>query len=277
MQIRDLGTLDAPLLAFGGPCSNLQATQALIARARALAIPPQRCLCTGDTVAYCAHPAETVAELRAFGCPVAAGNVDRQIAAGADACGCGFTEGSACDLASTAWYARASGRADAEVRRWMADLPDILTFRLGGRRGAVIHGGVTSINRYLWPSSPVRDFKQEIAALAAVAGPVDMVVAGHSGVAFARQVGGVLWINAGAIGLPPHDGRPETRFAILDAAGTPVFHRLCYDQTAAMSAMRHAGLTQGYERSLVTGTWPSEDMLPREMRTPIDIRARAVS
>ena len=43
--------MDAPLLCFGGPYSNLQALQAMLAEARRLGIPPERMLCTGDVVA----------------------------------------------------------------------------------------------------------------------------------------------------------------------------------------------------------------------------------
>ena len=31
-------------------------------------------------------------------------------------------------------------------------------------------------------------------------------------------------------------------------------------------AMRSAGLTQGYDTALQTGNWPSEDVLPKELR-----------
>ena len=80
MQIKDLGALSGPVLIFGGPYSNLQATQAVLAWADAHAVPPERMICTGDVVAYCAEPAETVALIRAAGCAVLAGNCERQLA-----------------------------------------------------------------------------------------------------------------------------------------------------------------------------------------------------
>jgi hypothetical protein len=39
-----------------------------------------------------------------------------------------------------------------------------------------------------------------------------------------------------------------------------------YDVVGAVAAMRSAGLVQGYERTLETGWWPSEDILPQELR-----------
>ncbi len=263
---RDLGGLDGPVLVFGGPYSNLQATQALIAEAQARGIGPDRMICTGDAVAYCADAPATVAALRDLGCAVVAGNCERQLAAGAAECGCGFEEGGACDVLAAGWYAHADRTVGPEDRAWMGTCPDIVTFTQGGRRCAVLHGGLSDISRFLWPVSPAADFEEEIALTSAAVGAVDIVLAGHCGIAFQRQIGDVTWINAGAIGLPPHDARPETRFAVLDA-GRAVIHRLRYDHRGAQQAMRAAGLGQGgYHDTLTTGIWPSEEVLPEELR-----------
>jgi len=47
--VLDLG--DGPALIFGGPYSNLQATEALLAEAAALGVPADRTVCTGDVAA----------------------------------------------------------------------------------------------------------------------------------------------------------------------------------------------------------------------------------
>ena len=70
MQHQDIGELVGPVLLFGGPYSNVQATHALLERARSLNATP---ICTGDVVAYCARPVETIAAIRAAGCHVVAG------------------------------------------------------------------------------------------------------------------------------------------------------------------------------------------------------------
>ncbi len=260
VKVRDFGQIDAPIHLFGGPYSNFQATEAF---ARLVGDAPA--ICTGDVVAYGANPAETVGLVRASGWPVVAGNCERQIAAGADECGCGFGADTVCDLLSREWYPYSTAQIGDRDRQWMGDLPDIGMFTHQGRRYAVIHGGVTSISRYLWPSSAEVGFVYEIEALEAITGQVDGIVAGHSGIAFHRQIGRHHWINAGAIGMPPHDGRPETRFARLEN-GEVTFLRLCYDHGKASEAMVQAGLTQGYHQALVTGIWPSEEVLPTELR-----------
>lgn len=265
MKLRELGEIGAPVLLFGGPCSNLQATRALLARARAARIGPDRMICTGDIVAYCAQPAETIAEIRAAGCAVVAGNCEKQLAAHRMDCGCGFAAGSTCDRLSAGWYAHADAHVGAGDRTWMAGLPDMVTFRQGGRRFAVIHGGATDVSRFLWPVSPEAEFAEEVEFVQSVAGGVEGIVAGHCGLAFRRRVAGVDWINAGVIGLPANDGRSQTRFAILKD-GRAEFHALSYDHAAARAAMAAAGLTQGYDTALESGYWPSEDVLPPGLR-----------
>ena len=113
--------------------------------------------------------------------------------------------------------------------------------------------------------NPLGPSARALAAIQAAAGPVDGVIAGHCGVAFERDISGIHWINAGAIGMPPHDGRRQTRYVTLHPDGARV-HALDYDVAGAVAAMHTAGLTQGYDRALETGIWPSEDILPKEMR-----------
>ncbi len=262
---QDLGALQGDVLLFGGPYSNAQATEALFVQAVQRGVSGGNLICTGDIVAYCAQPIETLAAVRARGAVVVSGNCEQQLAAGAPDCGCGFAAGTVCDLLSAGWFAHADRLVGAEARAWMAALPDVVVFTHAGRRVAVIHGGATDVSRFVWPTSPDRVFDAEIAAVADRVGAVDMVVAGHSGMAFEKQIGAVTWVNAGAIGMPPHDGASATRFAILSEDGVK-FHELTYDVGAAFAKMQDAGLQQGYDQALVSGYWPSEDVLPHDLR-----------
>lgn len=56
--------MDGPVLIFGGCYSNLEATQAMLAEAARLDVPPARMICTGDVVAYCADALDTVRLIR---------------------------------------------------------------------------------------------------------------------------------------------------------------------------------------------------------------------
>ncbi|MEM7741923.1 MAG: metallophosphoesterase, partial [Pseudomonadota bacterium] len=143
MVIRDLGELSGEVLVFGGPYSNLQAARALFDETSH--IPQANRICTGDVVAYCADPDATCDLVFAeTGC-VVAGNCEKQLAAGAADCGCGFEYGTACDLLSRGWYPYAAARISPDQQGAMAACPDMAVFTHAGRRVAVIHGGATDI------------------------------------------------------------------------------------------------------------------------------------
>jgi len=271
-----LGELNAPLLLFGGPYSNLEATRALRGIAAELEIPPTQCICTGDLVAYCADPVDTVAEIRDWGVRVVMGNCEESLAAGADDCGCGFDQGSNCELLSGQWFSYASACIDSATRRWMAGLPRRLDFSLNGVRLMAVHGGVRQINRFLFASQPDVDFLQELSLP-----DVDGVIAGHSGIPFTRSFGDRLWHNAGAIGMPANDGTSQTWYSLLESPLPGRLRistrRLSYDASAAAAKMAAAGLTGGYDRALTTGLWPSLDMLPAAEKRATGTRLRCES
>ena len=103
-RVMDIGDLSERLLVFGGPYSNLAATQALRKIADAEGIGARHVICTGDTVAYCAEPDQTVAAIRDWGCSVVMGNCEQALASGSPDCGCGFAAGSSCAVLSDGWY-----------------------------------------------------------------------------------------------------------------------------------------------------------------------------
>lgn len=252
---------DGPLLVFGGPYSNLQATRAVLVEAARRGIPARRVVCTGDVVAYGADPAACCDLVMGSGIAAIAGNCEENLAASALDCGCGFEEGTACDLLSRAWYAHADREVTAAHRTWMAALPRRLELDLpDGRRLAVLHGGARDISRFLFASTPEADLADEIAATGC-----DGVIAGHCGIPFARRVGRGVWINAGAVGMPADDGTPRVWFAVLtpDAGQLRIkILPLDYDHAAAAAAMRAARLPEGYAAALGSGIWPSCDVLP---------------
>lgn len=262
-----------PLLVFGGPYSNLLALRALQQVARDLGIPPDQIICTGDLVAYCAEPEETARAVRDWGCHVVAGNCEEQLAAGAMDCGCGFEEGTACDLLSKGWYPFALARTSAASAEWMGSLPSAITFALAGRRFRVVHGGVADVSRFLF-ASQTHALDAEIAASGA-----DVVMAGHCGIPFIhRAPGDAVWFNPGVIGMPANDGTGDGWYGLVRAKGDALSFETCrlrYEATAAAAAMRRFGHANGYARTLVTGLWPSLDVLPPQERALTGVACRA--
>ena len=137
-------TLDGPLLFFGGPDSNLEATRAVLVEARRRRIPPERVVCTGDVVAYGADARATADLVRQSGIHVVMGNCEEALAQRASDCGCGFAPGSACDRLSAAWFAHADRELGADERAWMGALPRRLNVKISpaGVTLAVIHGSL---------------------------------------------------------------------------------------------------------------------------------------
>lgn len=271
MKHCDLGVLDGDLLLFGGPYSNLQACEAVFAYARTADIASDHVICTGDVVAYCGAPAASVVAIRASGCAVIAGNCEIQLAQNADDCGCGFEAGTTCDRLSVAWYAFAQSQLDRGTQAWMGALPDVLTFTHHGTRYGVLHGGARDVARFIWETDEDAVFAREWDALEAVTGPIAAVIAGHSGLPFMRATSKGVWLNAGVIGMPPHDGRPQTRFARI-SRGQMRIERLEYDVAGAVADMNAAGLPADYRDALQSGYWPSEDVLPDAFRVAVSDR-----
>jgi len=257
--------IDGPALVFGGPYSNLQATEAVLAEAARLGIPPARIICTGDLIAYCGDPVATIERIRAAGIHVVMGNCDEQLGASAGDCGCGFPTGSACERLSAAWFAHADAQVGRDARAYLAALPHRIDLVIGGRRLAVIHGSVSRINQFVFASTAGAIKRHELDLAQA-----DGVIAGHCGLPFTQTIDGKLWHNAGVVGMPAHDGTPRVWFSVLTPAdgGVRIEHRaLAYDHAAAAAAMSRTNLPPDYRDALATGIWPSCDVLPyREIR-----------
>ena len=260
----DLGNIDQPLLVFGGPYSNLAASEALLQQAEALNIPTQRIICTGDVVAYCAQPEQTSRLLIDSGIHVVMGNCEESLASEAEDCGCGFEPGMLCSTLSAQWYRFANQQISRKTRQWMGQLPRALVFNLGAKRIRVIHGGVDQINRFIFASTD-ESIKQQQLDMA----NADIVIGGHCGIPFGQRFGQRAWLNAGVIGLPANDGSNSGWYLLLgsDEQGIEVsWQRLNYDVEASIQPMRQAGLND-YAASLKTGLWPSMDVLPSGERS----------
>ena len=256
--------LDGPALIFGGNYSNLEATRALLGEAKRLGIHPGNVVCTGDVIAYCADPLATVEVMRRSGVHVVMGNCEESLGQNSDDCGCGFEEGSSCDLLAAEWYAFASRMLNEAARAWMRALPRRLHLDIGGRRLAVIHGGAQRINHFIFASTPAEIKRQEIDLTGC-----DGVLSGHCGIPFAEIVDGRLWHNAGAIGMPANDGTPRTWYSTLVPSHGKLrieLHAIAYDFATAAKKMRQAGLSERYALALQTGLWPNCDVLPEAER-----------
>lgn len=256
-----MGTLEGALLVFGGVYSNWQALESMQQAARQLGIPPERILCTGDVVGYCADPEACVQAIRQWGIHVIAGNVEIQLREGQDDCGCDFDSGSRCDLFSRRWYPFAKEQLSQESINWMQELPDFLKFSYAGMNGVVVHGSWQETAGYVFNSSPWPIKQQTLDA-----GQAELVLAGHCGLPFSQEHQGQYWLNPGVIGMPANDGSARVWYMLLDnTEGLRFEHRpLEYNYRKAAIRMEVAGLPSEYARTLRTGLWDNCEILPEE-------------
>lgn len=256
-----LGTLEGPLLVFGGVYSNWHALQALFEVAQREGIPPERIICTGDVAGYCAFPDECFHFLRDWGIHVILGNVEENLRDGRDDCGCGFGDDSRCDLFSRMWYPYAAAHTGEESLAYIRQLPARLRFRYAGREVLVLHGRYAETAAFVWRSTDWKIKAEDLAAAGA-----DMILAGHCGLPFVHQQGDKSWLNAGVIGMPANDGTTRVWYVILnDAAGeiSQRFYPLDYDHQAARKAMLAQPLPKSYALTLKTGLWDNTEIMPR--------------
>lgn len=263
-QTLRLGEVDGPLLIFGGPYSNLQATQAIKSKAESLGIPPGQTICTGDIIAYCGDPVDTLDLIRDWGVHVVMGNCEESLGEGALDCGCGFETGSTCSLLSVDWYRFALGKINEGQKEWMRALPSRIDLTCRGRKIAIVHGSPDRMNRFIFPSTSAKQKERELQQAQA-----DIVVGGHSGIPFGQLLDGQAWLNSGVIGMPANDGTRNGWYLLLETNSDGIrasWYRLAYDAEAASTVMTVQGLRGGYQDTLLNGLWPSQDVLPEAER-----------
>lgn len=256
----DIGAFDQPVLICGGAYGNLEALEALERWAQLHGFAHENIIHTGDAAAYCADPHLASSFIRKRGWPSIKGNVEEQLAVGADDCACGFEEGSVCNAMSAKWFAYADASISCEDRAWMAAVPSLRRFTLNGRRFLVVHGSVEKTNCFMFESLDEAVFAEQIALA-----DCDAVIAGHTGIPFTRMIGGRVWHNSGALGMPANDATPRVWFSTLTPEGDAIrfaHHALVYDHQSAADKLRDADLPSGYADGLETGLWPSLDILP---------------
>jgi hypothetical protein len=156
----------------------------------------------------------------------------------------------------------------------MASLPTTLRFTLAGLSFRVVHGGTEEVSRWIFASD------RDVIEAECERARADVILAGHCGLPFAARSRGCVWFNAGVIGMPANDGTADVWYGLVTPTAEGIVlssHRLAYDHAGAAAAMRRSGHANGYARTLVTGLWPSLEILPAAERSQTGARLRAKS
>ena len=142
----------------------------------------------------------------------------------------------------------------------MRGLPDQLSFEIAGRRACVVHGAFAENNRFIFASTPEMVKDEEMTAAGA-----EIIIAGHCGIPFTEKRGRKIWFNPGVIGMPANDGTPDGWYSVICAEGPDIIfgiRRLSYDAASSARTLREAGYAPAYADALLSGLWPSLEVLP---------------
>ncbi|MEL6557590.1 MAG: metallophosphoesterase family protein [Bacteroidota bacterium] len=261
MKTQELGRKSGEMLIFGGVYSNLQALEKLHAIATESNILPENIICTGDIVGYCAQPDESLRFIREWGVHSITGNVELQIRNGDESCGCNFDEGTRCDMFSRNWYPFAYQAVSDEMKTWLQDMPEFIRFEYAGKKGVVLHGGLTDVSQFIFKSTEW-SIKQQILTET----NADFILAGHCGLPFADTLENKHWLNAGVIGMPANDATDRVWYMKLnDENGFEYSHHaFAYDHQEAARLMNEQSLPMSYAKTLSTGIWDNCEILPDE-------------
>jgi len=227
---------------------NLGATEAVLA-----AIDAERTdavYCLGDLVGYGAFPNETTALVLRRCIPTIMGNYDDGVGFDRDDCGCAYRDAAeeARGQQSLMWTRRVT---TDEHKSYLRTLVPEIRFEVHGTRFRLVHGSPRRMNEYLF-----EDRDPGSLARIARAADCDVLVFGHTHKPWAREIEGVLFINAGSVGKPK-DGDPRATWVLLtvgDGEPQAEVRRVAYDVAAMAAAIRTAdGLPDHFARDIETG------------------------
>lgn len=259
-NILHIGTLEGPVLVFGGVYSNFQALERFMRIAKTKGIPPSNIICTGDIVAYCAEPEDCLQAIKSWGIHCISGNVELQLVNNEEDCGCNFAEETRCDLFSKNWYPFAKSKLSADSLEWLETLPEFIQFTYAQKECFVLHGSYDNTSEFIFKSSPWSTKARQFERL-----DVDIILAGHCGIPFHDNQQNKYWLNAGVIGMPANDGATSVWYLELnDQQGffDFDFNNFAYDHLQAAQLMEKNNLPKAYAHTLRTGIWDNCDILP---------------
>ena len=136
---------------------------------------------------------------------------------------------------------------------WLASLPLRARVEVDGYELYVVHGSpVSPLYGYLRPTMPVEELRAQLVLPSARLKPgrrlveADLLVVGHTHLAFELEVDSTRIVNPGSVGQP-RDGVPGASYAILDTEGLRVEHyRVKYDVGRVLRKLEREGVGGPY-------------------------------
>jgi putative phosphoesterase len=229
---------------------NLPALDAVLEDLRTRHVDALYCL--GDLVGYAPFADEVTERIRREGIRSVLGNYDHAVAFDQADCGCAYRDPNerAIGERSLEWT---KAHVSAGNRAFLSSLEPEIRLDVNGTRLLLVHGSPRSRNEYLFEDRPAFSFERIGRGARA-----DIILFGHTHKPYAKQVGPVLFVNAGSVGKPK-DGDWRACYAILDpGAGQSVeFVRVSYDLETVTAAIRQSELPDALAEALESGDVPT--------------------
>ncbi len=202
--------------------------------------------CGGDLVGYGAYPNEVINLIRKYRVPTIMGNYDDGVGFSKPDCGCAYTDPSMKELGqfSLDWTKK---QVSFENRAFLRSLLERIQFTVCGKKVLIVHGSPRQNNEYLYVDRPeesvLRLFDNE---------KVDIIICGHTHLAYTRAMDSKCLINAGSVGKPK-DGDQRAAYTLLklteSSLETEVI-RVKYDVERMAQAIETSGLPREFALAL---------------------------
>ena len=220
----------------------------------------------GDLGAFGPHPNRVPDLLIERGIAGIQGNYEESLSSRADDCHCGYTDPRDNHYAQISYDYTFAHTADA-LKDWMGRLPREIRFEAGGLRFLLVHGSPRRINEFLWQSTSSEPFLEKLCS----DHDADVIVCTHTGLHWHRRLAsGKHVVNAGVIGRPANDGRPNVWYTMVEAAGGCLgveFVPVAYDHHRLAAEMRRERLPDEFVGTILTGWWTTcLEILPAKER-----------
>lgn len=183
--------------------SNIYALKAVLKDIESKNI--DKIICTGDLVGYHTSPNEVVKVIKEKNILTVMGNHDLNIAT-KEIKNISGLEGK--DLEKVEIFNYAVKNSSSETKEFLKSLPLEIILEIEGKIIKFVHGSPNSITEYLKENS--EEAEKVMSEL-----KEDILVCGHSHVAYFKQYDEKLLVNAGSIGKPKK-GIPDSEYVIID-------------------------------------------------------------
>jgi hypothetical protein len=158
---------------------------------------------------------------------------------------------------SAQWLTFANKALGKSHRNWFSQLPRRLNLDFNGKKSQVVHGSISCINEFLFPSSAEISFRKKLQRSDA-----DIILAGHCGISFSKKLTNGFGI------IQARSACPLTMVLAGLGLASSLFQKIKLLLTAKrwnkITLMRKAGLNNACAAILSSGLWPSMDVLPEE-------------